>query len=155
MILSSCSPSDLTQDKRPVVDAPEFSVTDLNERFIRSQDFKGKPLIIHFWATWSPHCLQDVTYLVELQQKYAGQVNIIGVCMNEEAIKDVQSFIDRFNIKYPNVLKTTDLMSKFEQVNAIPTTLLIDKNWKIVEHYAGAIPIELFDKRIEKVVSEK
>src|SRR5690349_2214209 len=95
----------LAQDASlPRTAAPEWELTDLNGKLIRSSDFRGKVLILDFWATWCVPCRVEIPHFVELQKQYGNKgFTVIGVSLDEQGPDVVKRFVKQFRVNYPIV----------------------------------------------------
>lgn len=127
-------------------DAPNFTLRSINGENITLADFKGKVVLVDFWATWCGPCLQSIPELVRLQEQYrdSGLV-ILGVSMDEpDQLTDVQlqRFIDKFKMNY-HVMRDDGMVSRTYFGNspaAIPTMHVVNKEGKIVDTVVGFAP---------------
>ncbi|MBI5074094.1 MAG: TlpA family protein disulfide reductase [Nitrospirae bacterium] len=119
--------------------APDFTLKDLAGRNISLSDYKGKVVLLEFWATWCPPCKASVPALVELNKKY-GQKNfmLIGVSIDtdSDASEKIRQFAASHNINY-TVLLADEATPKTYNITSIPTTVLIGKDGNIVDIYKG------------------
>jgi cytochrome c biogenesis protein CcmG, thiol:disulfide interchange protein DsbE len=119
--------------------APDFTLKDLSGRNISLSDYKGKVVLLEFWATWCPPCKASVPALIELKKKYEQKGFIVvglSIDTDSDASEKVRQFSDLYNINYP-VLLANDATSKIYNVISIPTSFLIGKDGKIVDIYKG------------------
>jgi len=116
-----------------------FTARDLNGRDISLASFRGKVVIINFWATWCPPCRAEIPDLIALQEKYRDQLQIIGVSEDEESAETVQRFVRMHNMNYPTVMTTPDLAKHFPGVSALPTSFIIDRDSRIVQKHVGML----------------
>jgi peroxiredoxin len=117
---------------------PDFKVEDLQGRTISSADFRGKVVLVDFWATWCQPCKQEMPGYQKLLDRYGSQgFGVIGFKFDtmmdtEEPVK----FAKKIGIRYPLAVATGDLKQKFGGIEGLPTTMLYDRNgvlrWKIV-----------------------
>ena len=119
---------------------PPINLQDFEGQPVESDRFKGKIIVLDFWATWCGPCIAEVPMLNKLQEKYGDQgVKIIGVTMASGDAKDVKPFIARNKMKY-TVLMGDDDQTYDLNVVAFPTTYLITRDLKVFRRYIGAGP---------------
>src|SRR5256885_5346260 len=94
--------------KNPEV-APPFLLRDINGKIVSTADWKGKVVILNFWATWCPPCREEIPELVRLQAQYKDKLQIIGASEDEDGPQKVQQFVQRFGMNYPIVMATKEL----------------------------------------------
>ena len=118
--------------------APEFAERDIYGRqLIDLQEYRGKVVMLNFWATWCPPCRQEIPALEDLQRAYADTLAVIGAsvyCSNT----DTERFVVQYKINYAMIYGSYDLMGKYGKVGAIPTTFLIDRDGKVAARIVGA-----------------
>ncbi len=119
--------------------APDFTLKDLSGRNSSLSDYRGKVVLIEFWATWCPPCKASVPSLVGLQKKY-GQKDFIvlglSIDTDSDASEKVRQFSAAYNINYP-VLLANETIQKNYNVISIPTSFLLGKDGKIIDIYRG------------------
>jgi thiol-disulfide isomerase/thioredoxin len=116
-----------------------FNMRDLDGREISSSGWRGKVVLVNFWATWCPPCRAEIPDLVALQEKYRGQLQIIGVSQDEGSPEAVRRFASEYKINYPIVMFTPELRQHFPNVYALPTTFVIDRETRVVQKHLGML----------------
>ena len=112
--------------------APAWTLKDLDGHTVRLADFRGKVVILNFWATWCPYCRQEIPGFAALQEKYGPKgLVIVGVAMDEQP-KLVAPFARKTGINYPVVYGTPLVALAYGGVPTLPTTFLIRQDGKIV-----------------------
>jgi len=131
--------------------APDFSLIDLSGRALRLSDYRGKVVILDFWATWCEPCKQEIPHLVELQNKYAAQgLQVLGVSMDDSE-PPVREFQQQFKMNYPVAVGTSKLADQYGGVLGLPITFLIDRQGRIVARHIGATNPSVFEAEIQKL----
>jgi cytochrome c-type biogenesis protein len=139
--------------------APEFTLKDLNGKDVALSDYKGKVVLVNFWATWCTPCLGEIPELIEMQEKYGPKgFVILGLAMDEEGKSVVAPWVDkmRFDVNgrqrpmnYPILLANDETANKFGGLLGYPTSVLITKDGKQLKRVTGAIAADDFSKAIE------
>lgn len=131
--------------------APAFTLTDLNGKQISLASFRGKVVVLDFWATWCPPCKREIPDFVDLQKEYGSRgVQILGIALDEP--DKVQAFARQNGMNYPVLLGTDEVSMQYGGIEGIPTTFVIDKNGKIVSKFEGFRPREVFEGEIKKLL---
>jgi cytochrome c biogenesis protein CcmG/thiol:disulfide interchange protein DsbE len=138
-------------------DAPGFSLIDSKGASVKLSDYKGRVVLLDFWATWCTGCKVEIPWYVEFQKKYEGKgLASIGVAMDEEGWEKVKPYLAEHQINYPVVIGDLDFLSKkFGLPPSLPMTLLIDRNGKIAETHPGLVEKDVFEREILQLLQEK
>ena len=139
--------------------SPDFTLKDLEDHDVSLSQFKGKVVLVNFWATWCGPCRIEIPWLVELQNKYAARgFTVLGVAMDEEGKSAVAPFVqkERFKVggtpqsmNYPIVLGNDATADKFGGLIGFPTSVLISKDGRVVKRVDGLVSYDEIDKAIE------
>ena len=124
---------------REPLDVEPFTLTDLNGRQLSSADWKGKVVLVNFWATWCPPCLAEIPDLIALQNKYRDQLVVVGVSEDEISPDVVKQFADDKKINYPIAMTTPALAERFTGIVALPTTFILDPDGRIAYKRVGLL----------------
>jgi cytochrome c biogenesis protein CcmG/thiol:disulfide interchange protein DsbE len=134
--------------------SPGFNLTDSTGASVKLSGYKGKVVLLDFWATWCGGCKVEIPWYMEFQNKYRDKgLSVVGVSMDEDGWKSVKPFLAENNINYPIVIGNSDLGTLFG-VTALPVTLLIDRNGKIAESHAGMVDKDAFESEIQVLLKE-
>jgi thiol-disulfide isomerase/thioredoxin len=119
--------------------APVLSARDLDGRDVALAAFRGKVVLINFWATWCPPCRAEIPDLVALQDKYHDRLQVIGVSEDEAPVEVVKRFADAHHMNYPTLMASPEIEKLFPGVGALPTTFVIDRESRIVQKHVGML----------------
>lgn len=133
----------------PPTPAPAWKLKDLDGNVVSSDQFKGKVVVIDFWATWCPPCREEIPGYVSLQQKYAKDgLVIVGVSVDQDSADKVKKWVDAHKVSYTIVMQDDEVIAAFGGMDAIPTTFLIDRDGNIRDKKVGAEPTAEYEKKI-------
>ena len=136
-----------TQAARDTAHAPDFSLPNLKGETVRLKDFRGKVVILDFWATWCGPCRMEIPHFQELvkRHKQRGLV-VVGVAMDEPGAEVVKPFVKKSGIEYVVLLGDTYTANRYGGVNALPTTFVIDRQGRVIKKYVGYRSLESFEE---------
>jgi peroxiredoxin len=119
--------------------APDFLLQDSAGSNIRLSDYRGRVVLVNFWATWCAPCKAEIPLLEEFEHAYARQgLTVIGVSMDESGWSSVRPFTEALKINYPVVIGSEGLASRYGLIG-LPTTFLIDREGRIAATHVGII----------------
>ena len=147
-LLLACGPSDNATTERK--EAPDFEHVDLEGNSVRLSALRGKTVVIDFWATWCPPCVEEVPMLKELHEIY-GEQGLEILAISDESAEVVQTFVEENEVPYPNLIGTDEVSSEY-RVLGLPTAYLIDGEGNIVEFFAGPKPRRVLEKKIRELL---
>ncbi len=118
--------------------APAFALTDLSGKTVRLADFKGKIILLDFWATWCVPCREETPQFIELQRQYAEKgFTLLGIALDEEGAVVVKPFAQQLGINYPVVIGNTQVSAAYGGIQALPTAFLIGRDGRILHAFVG------------------
>ncbi len=137
--------------------APDFTLPEVGSGdAIKLSSYRGKVVLIDFWATWCGPCRMEIPHFVELQKKYKGQgFAIIGISLDQQGEEVVKPFMKQWKINYSMVIDSSgEVQGSYGGVRAIPTSLLIGKDGEVKQQFIGYRPKEVFEEAIKKALQE-
>ncbi len=152
IVLGACLATSAAQAEDTRQKAPDWKLQDLEGKSVQLSDFKGKVVLLNFWATWCPPCRAEIADLVSLQKQYAAQgLVVIGVSMDEGGPAPVASFAKKFGINYLVVMGDEKTSVAYGGIEVLPTTYIIDRKGKIVAGLQGGTDRSEFQAKIKPV----
>jgi peroxiredoxin len=133
--------------------APELELRDLSGKTVRLSDFKGKVVILDFWATWCGPCRVEIPHFVRLQSKYREQgLAIVGLSLDADGEKAVRPFAEEHDVNYTMLLANKETADLYGGILGIPTTFVLDRQGRIVKKFIGMMPPEAFEEAIRPLL---
>jgi thiol-disulfide isomerase/thioredoxin len=128
--------------------APPFLLRDINGKIVSTADWKGKVVILNFWATWCPPCREEIPELIRLQEKYKDKLLIVGASEDEDGPQKVLQFVQQHGMNYPVVMATKELIDNYGGVPALPTSFIIDSQGRVVMKHTGLYEYDVYEREI-------
>jgi peroxiredoxin len=146
-------PNYVPSAQKSTAQAPDFTLPGIDGKDLKLSSYKGKVVILDFWATWCPPCRKGIPDLIELKKKYGSKgLEVIGVSLDTETKNQVPAFVKDKGINYPVVYGTQTVAQQYGGIEAIPTSFIIDKQGKIAASYQGLMPILTYENQIKKLL---
>ena len=119
-------------------EAPDFTLKDANGATVKLSDYKGKVVLLDFWATWCGPCKIEIPWFMEFEQQYKDKgFAVLGVSMDEGGWDEVKPYIEERKINYRILMGTDDVGQRYGGVDSLPTTFLIDRAGRIATVHVG------------------
>lgn len=137
------------------VKGPQFELRDVNGHTVRLNNYRGKVVLINFWATWCPPCRAEMPDLVRLQREHAKQgLQIIGITYPPETKTRVRRFARSLKVNYPIILGTRQIKARFSSEETLPLTVVIDRDGKVDDIISGILLRQEFDEKIKPLLMQ-
>ncbi|MGA8491172.1 MAG: redoxin domain-containing protein [Terriglobales bacterium] len=135
--------------------APDFSLPDLTGQNLDLASYRGKVVLLDFWATWCDSCREEIPHFVELQDKYGDHgLQIIGVSMDDSP-EPVRDFYQQLKMNYPVVMGNAKIGELYGGILGLPVAFLIGRDGRIDSRRIGATDISVFQKEIVTLLGSK
>ncbi len=133
---------------------PSFVLSDaLTGDNVNSEQFTGKALLVTFFATWCPPCMQEVPVLIELQNKYSDKgFSVVALSVDQGGAGVVKKLVEKRSINYPVLMATGGTARAFGGVVGIPTSFLVNSKGTVVKKYPGYVPHVLLENDIKEIM---
>jgi thiol-disulfide isomerase/thioredoxin len=134
---------------------PPFLVNDIEGNVLSSAEWRGRVVIVNFWATWCPPCREEIPEMVDLANRYGDRLQIVGVSEDDDATpEEVREFARNEKINYPIVMGSNGLSKEYGGVPALPTSFLVDTNGRVVQKHVGLYPVSVYEREIRALLGE-
>jgi peroxiredoxin len=149
---SGCAETGALGSRKP---APGFSLNDDKGAPVQLSDYKGKVVLLNFWATWCHGCKQEIPWYMEFAEKYKSQgFVVIGVSLDEDGWKSVKPFLQEKKLNYPVVIGSEELGRQYGGVDSMPVSILIDREGKIADSHSGVVEKDGWEREIQQLLKE-
>ncbi len=135
--------------------APDFALTDAFGRTVRLSDFRGKVVLLNFWATWCSPCEQEIPWFIDFQRQHEQQgFTVLGISVDSEGWNAVRPYLERKKVNYPVMLTNDETAGLFGGLQSIPLTIVIDRSGRIAAIHAGLCRRYEYEGDINTVLNE-
>ncbi len=143
------------QGKTEMSQAPEFTLLNLSGDTVNLSDYKGKVVLINFFATYCPPCRMEIPDFIKLQKEFgpAGFV-VIGISVDNDGEQVLPPFVERLGINYPILLATTKVLRDYGNIYALPVTFILDRDHRIVQKITGMVDEDELRPVIEELLKK-
>ncbi|MBV9479294.1 MAG: redoxin domain-containing protein [Acidobacteria bacterium] len=118
--------------------APEFSLEALDGKTVRLADFRGRAVLLNFWATWCQPCKIEMPWFEEMQKQYGPEgLQVVGIAMDDAPKEDISKFAKEMGVNYPILLGKEVVGEAYGGVQFLPSTFFIDRQGRIVDRIFG------------------
>lgn len=133
--------------------APGFTVKGVDGRAVRFADFRNRPVVVDFWATWCAPCRASMPHLSSMQQRYGKQgLAVIGLSVDETGPAPVKRFANDLGVKFTIAMANDEVLDAYGPIRSIPTTFFINRKGTIVRRVVGYIDSETMDGYVQEIL---
>ena len=131
----------------------ELNLKDLNGRPIRLSDYRGRVVLLNFWATWCAPCRTEIPDLIKIQKKYRNRgLRVIGITYPPQTSAEVRRFVETVKANYRVALGTKLIKGLFDDSEVLPITVIIDRNGNVQDVIRGVLYAEEFNEKIRPLI---
>ena len=135
--------------------AAQLSIRDLSGAEINSANYKGKVVLVDFWATWCVPCEAEIPHLVEWQKQYEGDgLQVVGLSM-DDTVSPVRNYAAKHSMQYPIAMADDKTIAAFGGVLGLPVNILIGRDGKVIAKHVGVTDIAALQKEVEQALATK
>jgi len=135
--------------------APDFTLESLEGKTVRLSDFRGKGVLLNFWATWCQPCKIEMPWFAELQKQYGPQgLQIVGVAMDDASPKEIGEFAHDLGVNYPILVGKESVGDAYGGVQFLPATFYIGRDGKVIDKVFGLKGRGEIEENIKKALAE-
>jgi peroxiredoxin len=155
--ITACSPTQPARSavKDPAIrhKAPEFALKDASGNIVHISDYKGKVVLLDFWATWCEPCKMEIPWFAQFERTYKDRgFEVLGVSMDASGWNAVKPFVEKKKINYRVVLGDEKTGDQYGGIEAIPTAFIIDREGRIAAVHIGLSGKKEFQDAIEQLL---
>jgi peroxiredoxin len=134
--------------------APDFTLQSLDGKTVHLSDYRGKAVLLNFWATWCAPCKIEMPWFVELQKEYGPEgLQIVGVAMDDASPKEIADFAKEMGVNYPVLIGKEAVGDAYGGVQFLPESFYIDRNGKVLDKAFGLKGRGEIEDNIKKIVA--
>ncbi len=136
--------------------APDFGLRNLAGQTVHLSDYKGRVVLIDFWATWCPPCRASIPDLVKIYDScHSAGFDILGIALERPGTNQLPGFIKSYKIKYPILIGERKVNNDYGGINSIPMSFLVARDGTIREQWLGMQPAGIIEKAVKDLLKEK
>ena len=136
--------------------APNFTLNDASGQPVKLSEFRGKVVLLNFWATWCAPCKQEIPWFIEFQRSHEQSgFAVLGVSMDEDGWHSVKPYIEEKRVNYPVMIGNDEVARLFGGLDSIPLTIIIDRSGRIAAIHPGLCKKNEYESDINAVLNER
>jgi len=136
--------------------APDFALKDSTGKTLKLSDYRGKVVLLNFWATWCEPCQVEIPWFIEFEKTFKDRdFSVIGVSMDDDGWDSVKPFIAQQKINYPVVVANDDVSRKYGSIESLPTTFILDRSGRIAAMHIGLVSKSVYRNDIEHLIDKE
>lgn len=132
----------------------QLTFKDIHGRYVRLSDYRGKVVLINFWATWCPPCRAEIPDLIRLQRDYqSAGLRVVGITYPPQKLTTVRAFVRSLKVNYPISLGTKKTKLLFSESETLPMTIVIGRDGRVSDIIEGILLPEEFEQKIKPLLN--
>ena len=158
-VLTSCMPEQsvraAVKEAKTRKAAPDFSLKDVNGKVVKLSDYKGKVVLLNFWATWCGPCKIEIPWFKEFETTYKNQgFAVLGVAMDDDGWEAVKPYLTDKQVNYRVVVGNDQVSMLYGDVESLPTTFVIDREGRIASMHIGLVSKGDYATEIKQLLTD-
>jgi len=152
LALAACSsqPAKSPESRKP---APAFTLKDSSGHTVRLSDYRGKVVLLNFWATWCGPCKMEIPWFIEFERQYKDRgFAVLGISMDEEGWEAVKPFLAGMNVNYRVLMGDETVAKAYGGVESLPTSFIIDREGRIAARHIGLVSKTAYEKDLKELL---
>lgn len=145
-VTESVAASNISSGIKTGVLAPDFTLTDLAGKEVKLTNYRGKKVMLNFWATWCPPCKAEMPAMEKVYQQKSAEIEILAINLDPQ--NDVSGFVNENKLSFPVLLDKNGAVQQAYSIISIPTTFIIDEKGVIIKKYIGSMTHEQMEEMI-------
>ncbi len=134
--------------------AADFSLRDIDGKTVKLSDYRGKVVLLNFWATWCGPCKVEIPWFMEFEQRYKDRgFAVLGVAMDDEGWAVVKPYLQENRVNYRVVVGNDEVSSKYGGIDSLPTTMIVDRQGDIAATHIGLISKDAYENDIARLLN--
>lgn len=135
--------------------APDFELKDSTGKSVKLSDYKGKVVLLNFWATWCGPCKIEIPWFMEFEQQFKDRgFAVVGVSMDEDGWGAVKPYLEDHKVNYRVLLGNDALSDLYGGVESLPTTFLIDREGRVAALHVGLVGKDTYQNDIQNLLED-
>jgi peroxiredoxin len=136
--------------------APDFTLASLDGKTLKLSDYRGKAVLLNFWATWCEPCKIEMPWFADLQKKYEAQgLQVLGIAMDDATPKEIGEFAHKLGVNYPILVGKEEVGTQYGGVQYLPSTFYISRDGKIIDRVFGLVSRSEIENNIRKALAQQ
>ena len=153
LFLAACSHPRELKSEGQRQKAPNFTLKDADGNPVNLTDYRGKVVLVNFWATWCGPCEVEIPWFVEFEQKYRDQgFAVLGLSMDDDGWKAVRPYIASHKINYRVMIASEVVSQQFGDIDSLPTSFVLDRQGRIATNHVGLVDKRDYQNEILKLL---
>jgi len=159
-LLASCSrpssaPTGELKSEGQRKPAPNFSLKDADGNAVNLAEYRGKVVLVNFWATWCGPCEAEIPWFIEFEKKYKDRgFAVLGVSMDDDGWKSVRPYVASHKINYRVVIGSEVVSQQFGEIDSLPTSFMLDRQGRIASNHVGLVDKVDYQNEIVKLLQD-